>query len=95
MFGFSGFLAESALALIAVLLGLHGFERFFERLRNFAERLGDAKHLFWVPVFFISKHGPSQHRDLATEGDSGFFLACLLLATDAVIDTFGPGVVTK
>lgn len=95
MVGFSGFLAETALALVAVLFGLHVFERFFERLRDFAERLRDAEHLFWVPVFSIAEHSPCQDRDLAAKGDGGFFLAGLLLATDAVVDPFGPWVVTE
>ena len=95
MFGFSGFFAESALALVTVLLGLHVFKRLLERLRDFAERLRDAEHLFWVPVFSIAEHGPCQDRDLAAKGDGGFFLASLLLATDAVVDTFSPWVITK
>ena len=95
MIGFTGFLAESALALVAVLLGLHVFKRLLERLRDFAERLRDAEHLFRVPVFSVAEHGPSQDCNLAAKGDGGFFLTCLLLATDAVVDTFGPCVVTK
>ena len=95
MFGFSGFLAQSALALVTVLFGLHVFERFSERLRGFAERLRDAEHLFWVPVFFIAEHRPSQDCDLAAKGDGGFFLASLLLAADTVVHAFGPWVVTQ
>ena len=93
--GFSGFLAKSALALVAVLLGLHVFERFFERLRDFAVRLRDAEHLFRVPVLSIAEHRPSHDRDLATKGDSGFFLASLLLAADTVVHAFGPWVVAQ
>ena len=87
MIGFTGFLAESALALVAVLLGLHVFKRLLERLRDFAERLRDAEHLFRVPVFSIAEHSPRQDCDLAAKGDGGLFLASLPELFDGYNDT--------
>ncbi len=47
------------------------------------------------PYTVQTEQGPSQHGDLGSQSDSGFLLACLLLATDAVVNFFGPWVVAE
>ena len=95
MFSLSCLLAKSTLTLVAVLLWLHVLECILESFRSLAIRFSDAEHLLWIPVFSIAEQGPSQHGDLASQCDSGLFLACLLLAADAVVNFFGPWVVAE
>ena len=65
-FGFSGFPAQSTFALVAVLFGFHRLKRFFEFSFHLPERLSDLNHMFRLPVFFITEHGPGEHCDLSS-----------------------------
>ena len=60
-----------------------------------AKRLGDFEHLLGVPIFLVSQQGPGQDGDLSGQSNGGLLLASLLLARDAVINTFRPSVVTQ
>ena len=85
----------ATLALIAVLLGSHRAELFFESEIHSPIRFGDFDHALGRPVLLVSEHGPGEYGNLAGKCDRGLLLASLLLAADSIVDLLGPWVVTK
>lgn len=80
---------------MAAFLRLHGAEYLLLQWKLPTERLRDANQDAWIPVLFVSEHGPGEDCNFASQRDCGFLLARLLFAVDPIVNGFRPRVVAK
>ncbi len=79
-------------ALVSVLFGFHARKRFLECC-GICIRFRHSNHLLSVPVFPSRSIAQAITASLRAKATAALLLASLLLATDPLVDSFGPRVV--